>query len=82
MCLSGTITCMYMSPSKYSYSEYYLNLQYAAKKVTFCNCNYKATTELCSITTIRRMQNYNSYYRKLQLLLHKITMRTVQNYSS
>ena len=40
------------------------------QKVTFCNCNYKAATELCSTTTIHRTaratDNYNAYYAKLQ----------------
>ena len=59
-----------------------MHLQYAAKKVMFHNCNYKATTELCSITTIRRTQNYSSYYRKLQCVLRKTTGASMQHYGT
>ena len=56
--------------------------QYTAKKVMFHNCNYEATTELCSITTICRTQNYNSYYRKLQCVLRKTTGASTQHYGT
>ena len=52
------------------------------KKVTFRNGNYEATTELCSNTTIRRTQNYNSYYRKLQCILRKTTGASTQHYGT
>ena len=69
-----------MSIHKYFYKGTYV--RYATKKVTFRNCNYEATTELCSNTTIRRTQNYNSYYRKLQCVLRKTTGASTQHYGT
>ena len=65
--------------SGYETIKFYGTLQ---KKVTFRNCNYEVTTELCSNTTIRRTQNYNSYYRKLQCVLRKTTGASTQHYTA
>ena len=52
------------------------------KKGNVLLLHYENTTILCTLTTMRTTRNYKSYYRKLQIVLHKTTDCTTQNYKS